>query len=1190
VALYVFADKNYTVLMNFSARTALPLIILITLAGCSGRGPIPDFDASGYHSYRDIPFVSEEEIAAIEALRAENNTLIYGSILSKESFFSEDGEIKGYTSLFCNWLTEVFGITFEPRICSWDEMTAGLESFEIDFTDEIPHELRYREIYFMTNPIAGRIIKRISIKNDKGAASASRYRVPRYGFLENSPVQDMVLPYLEDAYTIITAKNHVQAYEMLKTDEIDVFFETEAVEAIFEFYDDVTVENFYPVIHIPVSLATRNPELAPVISVLEKYINSGGAHYLIDLYDAGSMEYMRYRLFNLLTTEELEYLTAHQNSDTGIATGTRHDSYPISFYNEEEQQWQGIAVDILREIETLTGMEFQIASTKTDEWFTMRKLLEEHEISIVDYFVQAPELESRFIWADVPYKRDHYAFISKLQYPDINFIEASYSRIGVISNSTFMTVLEEQFPGHPDTREYATFSDELNALDRGEIDLIMTSSDYLLMIANYQERPGYKINLLFDNTRDTAFCFNNNEVLLRSIVSKAQRFVDTGKIVDNWTHRVFDYRRALSRMQVPYLIGLSAALAAILILLFIMQIKSRQEGKRLEAVVYERTRELEIQTELAKSASAAKSRFLASMSHEIRTPMNAIMGFSDLMRTDNLDEIQTGYFIDIKKMAKSLLQIINDILDFSKIEAGRLELMPVHFYMRGLFDNICSMCQFTAMAKDLDFRHTFALDIPEVIYADEIRLRQVVTNIVNNAIKYTREGFVSLDARRDGDVMIITVTDTGIGIRQEDYSKLFETFQQLDSEKNRGIVGTGLGLSITKNLVEMMGGKITFESEYGKGSVFTVTLPMLSGDPDKITRQDTSGMVSAVKDVSVLVVDDNSINLTVAMGFLATHNIIPDTAAGGSEALEMLREKHYDLIFMDHMMPEMDGIEATAIIRKLEDPWFQKIPIIALTANAVTGARDTFLEAGMNDFISKPIDAAELNAMLLRWLPFDKVTVLNRGADSNDTEFEELLKELNKITDMDLTAGLSHVADSKAVYIKILRQFCKELEGYLDDIKTFRDTENWKEYAVKLHAMKGIFANMGVSSLSRWASQLEAAAKTGDYEKCIQQTDLICESMANFREILLQTSLMDAGEAAPKHQVDADYLYKILDALDEVCKTGESGKADDLADDLKTATFSEAADYIIAEIRDDVASLDFDKVLEKTASLRAVIG
>ncbi|GHV92618.1 hypothetical protein AGMMS50268_31210 [Spirochaetia bacterium] len=404
-------------------------------------------------------------------------------------------------------------------------------------------------------------------------------------------------------------------------------------------------------------------------------------------------------------------------------------------------------------------------------------------------------------------------------------------------------------------------------------------------------------------------------------------------------------------------------------------------------------RELEVQTRAAEAANEAKSRFLASMSHEIRTPMNAIIGMSDLMRTDNLDSSQRGYFEDIKKMSHALLQIINDILDFSKIEAGKLELLPVHFNLFELYDHIGSMSRFTANAKELEFTGSFDPAVPHVVFGDDVRIRQVIVNIVNNAIKYTREGSVDLRIGRvvenDTPYITIIVKDTGIGIREEDVPRLFGVFQQFDNGANRGIVGTGLGLSITKKLVDMMHGRIRLKSVYGEGSEFTVLLPLTEGDPGLIEKEDSSSFAVAAADARVLVVDDNQINLKVAIAYLAQHSITADTALNGFEAVEKVKQKPYDLVFMDHMMPGMDGVDAARRIRAWEETkssrepgpeaqtskgYAQHIPIIALSANAVTGARETFLEAGMNDFISKPIEPRVLNRMLLKYLPPGKVS------------------------------------------------------------------------------------------------------------------------------------------------------------------------------------------------------------------------
>lgn len=612
----------------------------------------------------------------------------------------------------------------------------------------------------------------------------------------------------------------------------------------------------------------------------------------------------------------------------------------------------------------------------------------------------------------------------------------------------------------------------------------------------------------------------------------------------------------------------------------------------LEERIAERTTELTSMKERAESATVAKSYFLANMSHEIRTPMNAILGISDLMRTDNLDAVQLSYLLDIKKSSKALLQIINDILDFSKIEAGKLEIFPVHFNLMVAYDNICSICRFTAAAKDLEFRQYFAPDIPKYIFGDEVRYRQIILNIINNAIKYTKQGYVYFKAERaespEGARLAFTVEDTGEGIKPEDAAKIFNSFEQLDSKSNRKIVGTGLGLSISKMLVGLMDGEITFKSEYGKGTVFTVSLPLKEGDGSKIsTRRDYTPIFAS--SAKVLVVDDNEINLKVATGFLAIHKIQPDTATSGAEAIEKIRGKQYDLVFMDHMMPQMDGVEATGIIRSMDNGRFAGLPIVALTANAIAGTRDIFKEAGMNDFLSKPIDAEHINEVLERWLPKEKVSIGTLPAIEGGDGLDGIFEGLGGVSGLDVENGVSHVAGNKTAYLSILKQFCGELDKYAAGMAQSLESGGWADYAIKAHAMKGAFANLGAAVLSEWAGRLELAARNGEYAVCKNETGKFCAEMKSFRDSLTALNIMGAnnGENGTKEKtaIGAQELKQKLEELSNFCMLGDSDSAEEIKKELGRRCFSSEVDGELDEIYDLVSSFDFEAAADKIKGL-----
>lgn len=387
----------------------------------------------------------------------------------------------------------------------------------------------------------------------------------------------------------------------------------------------------------------------------------------------------------------------------------------------------------------------------------------------------------------------------------------------------------------------------------------------------------------------------------------------------------------------------------------------------------------------AEQANEAKSEFLANMSHEIRTPMNAIVGLSDIIMEESKGRKVYSYACDIKSASRNLLALINDILDLSKVEAGKMELVCADYHIKNIVDEVINMMDGAASNRGILLKCEYDMSIPCKYYGDEGRIRQILINLLNNGLKFTREGYVKLTVGgrpgegADTEILHMEVKDTGCGIKEEDLGKIFENFSQVDAKRNRAVEGTGLGLSITRHLVELMGGNIWVESVYGKGTTFILEIPQrivdrktLTEQPKEVVREEDEIKPFRAEDCRVLVVDDNLVNRKVARGFLRPYEFMIDEAESGRKSIECVKETKYDIIFMDHMMPEMDGIEAVQLIRS-ECGENGTLPvIIALTANAMEGVREMFLENGFQDFITKPLDKKALNEALQKWIPEDR--------------------------------------------------------------------------------------------------------------------------------------------------------------------------------------------------------------------------
>ena len=508
----------------------------------------------------------------------------------------------------------------------------------------------------------------------------------------------------------------------------------------------------------------------------------------------------------------------------------------------------------------------------------------------------------------------------------------------------------------------------------------------------------------------------------------------------------------------------------------------------------------------ANQANEAKSYFLSTMSHDIRTPMNAILGLNEMVLRDSRDDNIRMYSESIRTAGNTLLGIINDILDFSKIEAGKMELINVDYSFVSLLNDLVNMVQKKAEDKGLVFNLDIDRNIPSTLNGDEIRIKQVIINILSNAVKYTGQGSVTFSAharklsdKPDSIMLKISVADTGTGIKPEDLGRLFVAFERIEEKKNRNIEGTGLGMAITQRFLDMMGSHLEVESEYGRGSVFSFELEQKVvkwdpiGDFEEAYRRSITERTSyhekfTAPDARVLVVDDTPVNLTVFVSLLKRTGLKIDTAESGDEGISLFIKNHYDVIFLDHMMPDKDGIETLKEMKAITDTQNTLTPVICLTANAISGMREMYTNAGFDDYLTKPIDAERLETMLMQYLPDDKVTCVSGDDDIDEDEDQALPDFLYDIKEIDTDSGLNYCGDGES-YVDALMMYMGSAEKKAEEIEKYRAAGDIKNVTIKVHALKSASRSIGALKLGEFAERLEKAGDSGDQETLYQELD-----------------------------------------------------------------------------------------------------
>ena len=601
---------------------------------------------------------------------------------------------------------------------------------------------------------------------------------------------------------------------------------------------------------------------------------------------------------------------------------------------------------------------------------------------------------------------------------------------------------------------------------------------------------------------------------------------------------------------------------------------------------------LQVELETARKASRAKTEFLSNVSHEIRTPINAILGMDEMILRETKESFTTQYALDIQDSGKILLSLINGLLDSSKIESGKLEILPVEYDLASLVNDLVNMTAGRARAKGLELKVDVDPEIPLMLYGDEVRIRQCVTNILTNAVKYTSKGSISMVFRhrklkdKRNIVLSVSVTDTGAGIRKEDMDKLFKPFERIEEKKNRDIEGTGLGMTIVQSLLFLMGSQLNVESVYGEGSTFAFDLVQKVVDWEPIGDYARSYEKSRQKEdyhqqfiapsARVLVVDDVPMNLKVFVNLLKKTQIQIDTADSGFKAIELVKKTRYDLIFLDHRMPEMDGVETLHAMMKLEEANLsRRQPVVALTANAVSGARDMYFAEGFNNYLSKPIDPDKLEQMILHYLPEELIEESTQTGE--EREDSRRWKSLPDIDGINYELARQY-ADDPDTLISTFRDFAEAIPENSQKIEDFWHEKDYNNYTILVHALKSSARLIGAQELSEEAKILEERGDARDGDFIDDKTPELLEHYRRYVKLLAPFAAAEEEKDLPV--ISEEQLLDALKMIERFNDAFDYDGADSIVETMKSFSMPTEFAPIWKDICKAESAFDHDRLAE----------